>query len=68
MFSVPILGELHKDVVLGIIEPDATDDVPVGVLPGDSDLCSVCRDFELDWVLMRLAETSIVAAEIEIES
>jgi len=68
VLSVPILRELHEDIVLGIIKPDTTDDVPVGVLPGDSDLCSVGRDFELDWVLARLAETSIVATEIEIES
>ena len=65
---VKIFREHHKLVVLGIIEPDAAEDVVVGVLPGDSDLCSVCRDFELDWVLARLAETSIVATEIEIES
>jgi len=66
VLAIPEIVELQHNIIGGVVHEDTTDEVPVSVLPGDTNFGDVVRNHVLSREVS-IAEAFIVAAKVEVE-
>jgi p-aminobenzoyl-glutamate transporter AbgT len=65
--AIPVVVELQENVVFSIVHPDTTDEVPVGVLPGDTNLSNVVGNLVRCFLFTVSAKGVVITAEVKVE-